>query len=169
MSVDNCGICNRDNVEELEQLGQEAMLEKRSWRNAAATAGLSHHAALKNHMMKHFQVPVPETEAALAELDPVIANTMRELTEAMEFAPLEVKPLYAVAIRNLRGLAETKPSQQNLITALKAIHEITGMKMEQKLMLGFAGKMFGLQPSQAKAAIDKGQEYIEAESEEVEL
>lgn len=156
-----CGICTHDDQEALEELGLEAKNGKRSWSSAAREAGLTHHVSLKNHMLKHWEEPIPESDVVLDELDPAIATAMRELQEAMEYAPVEVKPLYAIAIRNLKGLLQTKPSQSNLITALKAIHEITGMKMEQKLMLGFAARMF---PGQnATAAIEKGQEYIEAE------
>ena len=54
-----------------------------------------------------------------------------------------MKPLFAVAIRNLRGLGDTKPSQQHLIQALKTIQEMTGMKQEQRMMLQFAEAMFG--------------------------
>ena len=154
-------------MEKLETLGRHVIEGKRTWKSVVDEAGLSHHVSLKTHMTKHWVKPELESAKALDEVDPLIADAMRELAEAMEMAPLEVKPLYAVAIRNLRGLMETKPSQQSLINALKAIHEITGMKMEQRLMLDFAGRMFGTNPSEAKASIEKGQEIIELESEEV--
>jgi len=66
-----------------------------------------------------------------------------------------VKPLYATAIRNLRGLMETKPSQQHLIAALKGIHEITGMRMEQQMMLAFGQKMFGAPQETVKVEVER--------------
>lgn len=142
-----CGICTSDRLEELEALAAEAACGQRSWRSVAAEAGLTHHASLKNHFLKHrVSAPTP-VEEALGELDGLIADTMRELALQMKFAPVEVRPFYAVAIKNLQGLTGTQASQQHLIHALKAIHEVTGMKLEQRLMLEFARAAFPSAPA----------------------
>jgi len=65
------------------------------------------------------------------------------LLEQFSFAPADVKPLILVAIQNLDGLRHTKASQQQLIAALKTVQEMTGMKNEQRMLLGFAKAMFG--------------------------
>lgn len=104
-------------------------------------------------MEKHWVAPVSSQEQALQEWPELVAKTIEELTEQMRFAPTEVKPFYLVAIQNLKGLDKTKPSQANLISSLKAIHEVTGMKMEQRLMLDYASAMFGQQAIEAEAVI----------------
>lgn len=147
----------------VEAIGIEVLDGRRSWKSAAKDANLASYISLRTHMANHYVAPRAASDIVLDEMDPSVAAAMRDLQEAMEYAPVEVKPLYAVAIRNLRGLMETKPSQSNLITALKAIHEITGMKMEQKLMLGFANKMFNVGPGEAAAALEKGEEVIDVE------
>lgn len=139
-----CSICSSERCDELEALGLAAMKGESSWRAAAQAAGLTHHKGLQNHMEKHYVAPMLAAEAAADDaLAVLIKDSLEELSTAMAHAPAEVKPLYAVAIRNLAGLRETKPSQQHLIAALKTIHEVTGMRMEQRLMLDFARAHFG--------------------------
>jgi len=139
-----CSICEHENAVELEVYGRQAMDGTISWREAARRGNLTHAQGLKNHMERHF---VSETDKVHAHMDDVLgmelAATEQELIEKLRLAPAEVKPLYATAIRNLRGLLETKPSQQHLIASLKGIHEITGMRMEQQMMLAFGARMFG--------------------------
>lgn len=115
------------------------MQGKRSWRSATRDGELKYLGPLKNHMEKHFTAP---GEVVLREMssqyDSLVSDSVQELQQEMMLAPPELKPLYAVAIQNLVGLKETKPSQQHLIQALKAIHEIRGMKMEQQLLLEYS-------------------------------
>lgn len=144
MSQDRCSICNHDERDELEELGRQALEGELSWRGAADVGGLSHHKGLKNHMEKHFALPPTVEEEAMASMTGDLAQMVEELKAQARIAPPEIAPFYAVAIRNLAGLEDTKPSQQHLIQALKAIHEVTGMKMEQRLMLEFAKHQFGL-------------------------
>lgn len=157
MSVDRCSVCNADNRDFLEELGQAALDGATSWRAAAREAGLSHHQGLKNHMEKHFAAPASAEEMVLEAISGDLAEMVEELKAQARLAPPEIAPFYAVAIRNLAGLAETKPSQQHLIQALKAIHEVTGMKMEQRLMLEFAKHQFGLGEPEAAGALEAGQ------------
>lgn len=138
MGLVKCITCGSDEQAKLEAIGSEALAGDISWREAGRRAGMAH-MPLKNHMEKHY------VDAVVAEadelLDGLIATAIRELAENMAIAPAEVKPLYAAAIVNLRGLKDTKPSQQHLIQSLKTIQEMTGMKQEQRLMLTFAEHM----------------------------
>ena len=155
--ADRCAICNSDRLEELEDLGHQALRGDISWRAAAREGGLSHHQGLKNHMEKHVAsvAATLNPDAAMAQFQAeVVGPALADLTEQMHLAPAELKPLYAVAIRNLMDLWATKPSQQNLIMALKGIHEITGMKMEQRIMLEFAQRAFHAE--QKKASLPDG-------------
>ena len=142
--MSQCSICEDDNQIEMEAVAKRAVDGLISWREAARQCNLTHAQGLKNHMERHF---VSERDNLISALDDelgvALAETETELLEKLRFAPAEVKPLYATAIRNLRGLMETKPSQQHLIAALKGIHEITGMRMEQQMLLAFGQKMFG--------------------------
>jgi ribosome-binding factor A len=138
--VSACHICSSDDQQRIEELGLEALKGLRSWRNAAIEAGVKYPNSLKAHMERHF---VAHVERVAEENDDeyavLIAESVRDLQTQMSIAPVDIKPLYAVAIANLKGLENTKPSQQHLIAALKAIHEITGMKAEQQLLLQYAG------------------------------
>lgn len=158
-----CKICLHDERDAIEEVALRATLGEMSWRAVAKEAGLSHHQSLQNHMQKHYVAPVaPQVQALTApDTNDLMADSIQELKEQMRIAPPEVKPLYAVAIKNLAGLNETKPSQQHLIQALKSIHEITGMRMEQRMMLQFAEQMFGEVGAAPAAALDSG--IIDAE------
>lgn len=138
----NCGICNSDRIDEIEAAGALAVRGERSWRSVCQEFEWSHHAPIKNHMEKHWSPPKTASEQALEGLDALIADALDGLQTQMRLAPPELKAFYAAAIHNLKGLAETKPSQQHLMMALKGIHEVTGMKIEQRLMLDFAQAMF---------------------------
>lgn len=118
-------------------------------------------------MERHFAVASPE--AAPSPLDPLIEESIEALTEQCRLAPADLKPLYLSAIHNLRGLAATSPSQQHLQTALKAIHEITGMKMDQQLMLQFGMARFKnrLDKQEPKAPLERFTGVIEVDAEEV--
>lgn len=150
-----CGICNSERLEELEALAAEAVEGNISWREAARQLGLSHHNSLKNHMERHWTPPLAPQEQALQDWPELVAQTIQELSDQMRFAPTEVKPFYLIAIQNLKNLDQTKPSQKNLIDALKAVHEVTGMKMEQRMMLAFAQEMFGTSPAVVEATVIK--------------
>lgn len=145
-----CVVCQSPERESIEALGLQAAKGELSWSEAARQAGLSTHKRLQNHMGRHY------TEAMSAEvedsLDQMIAVAISELNDQFLMAPPEVKPLYAAAIVNLRGLKSTNPSQQHLIMALRTIQELTGMKQEQRLMLAFAERMFQQVPSPKAAA-----------------
>lgn len=136
-----CKTCSATNQDELEAVGLRALSGEISWAEAARLAGFTRQQALQNHMEKHYVTAV--VEEAKDELDGLIAEAVVDLQQAMRLAPPEVKPLYAAAIVNLRGLAQTKPSQQHLIQALKTIQEMTGMRQEQRMMLVYAEQMFG--------------------------
>lgn len=154
MPFDTCGICAREDLEDVEQFCFENAQEfggELSWKACSRELGLSHSNSITNHMRRHFVAPMVDTQRALdGEWERQVQLLEAELYEAANHAPAEVRPLYLVAIRNVRGLLETKPSQQNLTQALKAIHEITGMRVEQKLMLEYAKTRFGgeLPPAQ---------------------
>jgi len=148
-----CGVCKSDRLEELEDLAVEAVEGRLSWREVARQLGLGHHQSLKNHMERHWTAPLAPTEQALQEWPQLVAQTIQELSDQMRFAPIEVKPFYLIAIQNLKGLDLTKPSQANLINSLKAIHEVTGMKMEQRMMLAFAQEMFESSPAEVEAVV----------------
>jgi hypothetical protein len=142
VSADRCRVCNADNRSEVEGFGLKALEDEQySWRQAAQDAGLKYHQPLKNHMERHYTAPV---DAALGEsYEDLLGMSVEELQLALRTAPPELKPLYAVVIHNLRGLKETKPSQQHLTQALKAIFEISGMSLEQEMLLQFGAAAFG--------------------------
>lgn len=136
----SCKTCEAENRDEQEEVALEAANGRISWREAARQLGLAHHQSLKNHMERHF--------AGLLSLDPdeqmlfLIEENIKELQEQLSLAPPEIKPFFFMIIHNLRGLAGTKPSQQNLNAALKAIHEVVGMKTQNRLMMDFAMAAF---------------------------
>lgn len=136
-----CGICALPNLDEVEEAAQDGLSGAASWKGLGERFGVNRQ-SLKNHMERHWVAPASATEQAVEGLDAAIAENIEQLLEQMRFAPAEVKPFYAVAIQNLKALADTKPSQQNLINSLKAITEVTGMKQEQHLMLEFARHAF---------------------------
>jgi hypothetical protein len=151
-----CRVCSSDKRGDIELIGSQALNGEASWRAAAQAAEVTHQ-SLKNHMENHYVHPDTTGELAAAqvldnELSRLMLQTEAELLDQMSRAPAEVKPLYAVAVRNLRGIKETRPSQRNLIDALRTVHEVTGMRMEQRLMLEFAKAAFG--PSAATGVID---------------
>jgi len=135
-----CQVCLHDERDALEGVGRQALAGALSWREASRQTGVPH-MSLKNHMEKHF---VAEAAAEANEaLNEDIAKTIRELRQKAALAPVEVQPFYFVAIKNLEGLSDTKASQQHLLAALKGIHEVTGMRMEQQVLLAFAAQHFG--------------------------
>lgn len=159
--ADRCTVCNADNRDFLEELGQQALDGATSWRAATRDAGLTSHQSFKNHMEKHYATPSTSEELVMEGMTGALATMVEELKANARLAPPEIAPFYAVAIRNLAGLEETKPSQQHLIQALKAIHEVTGMKMEQRLMLEFAKHQFGLGEPEAAGALEKHTDVID--------
>lgn len=163
MSHPDCKVCNAENTEEQEAVALLAVNREIPWEEARRRLGLPNYKGLQNHMAKHWVAPPSEVELALSEFDELVGLTIEELTEQWRFAPPEVKPFYAIAIKNLSGLDMTKPSQQNLVNALKAIHEVTGMKQEQRLMLEFARHQFGIGAPEAKAAIEQHADILDAE------
>lgn len=112
-------------------------------------------------MQRHYVAPLSPEEEATATVPLLVAQTIEELTQQIHMAPVEVKPFYLIAIQNLRALDRTQPSQQHLINALKAITEVTGMKMEQRMMLQYGQAMFGSAPRPVAALEDP--EIIDAE------
>lgn len=158
---DRCTVCNADNRDFLEELGQQALDGAISWRAATREGGLPSHQSFKNHMEKHFAAPPSTEDVVMDALGGDIAGMVEELKAQARIAPPEVAPLYAVAIRNLAGLEETKPSQQHLIQALKAIQEVTGMKMEQRLMLEFARHQFGVPAPEAAGVLEEARPELD--------
>ncbi|MDQ2938834.1 MAG: hypothetical protein M3R67_15240 [Acidobacteriota bacterium] len=100
-------------------------------------------------MESHVVAPAVAQELGRArdELDALIEQARQGLMDQFYLSPDDVKPLILVAIQNLAGLRDTKPSQESLIRALKTVQEMTGMKNEQKLMLGFAEAMWKRPPA----------------------
>lgn len=137
----DCGICTLPNVEVVESAALDALDGSRSWKSLGDEYSINRQ-SLKNHMEKHYRATPSLTSLAMEGLDPAIAMNIEELQGRMAIASPEIKPFYAIAIQNLKGLLETKPSQQNLIAALKAITEVTGMKQSQTLMIEFARHQF---------------------------
>jgi hypothetical protein len=150
MAAATCKTCEAPNRDEIEALGLKAVSGEISWREAARDSGLARYQSLQNHMDKHYVDNV--AREAESEFDTLVIEGVAELRQAMRTAPAEVKPLYAVAIMNLKGLAETKPSQQHLIQSLKTIQEMTGMRQEQRLMLTFIDSMFAKPPAVSEPA-----------------
>lgn len=170
MASDACSICTADNLEELEQLGLAAQNGDISWRSAARDGGLNHHAKLQNHMERHYVDPFEvDVNDFAVELTEEVLRTKRLLLEKSRMAPVDVRPLYLTAIHNLDKLEQTKPSQQVLVAALKTITEMTGMKMEQQLMVEFAKYAFNPELDQASPAtpIAAVSEVVETEAVEV--
>lgn len=139
-----CKICLDPDTALIEEFGREAEAGTYSWREAerrlAARGTPFTRRSLVTHMQKH--VAAAEEKLVDDEFDRQIEMAVEDLFRAMRHAPAEVKPMYLAAIRNARGLKDTKPSQQHLIMALKSIQEMTGMKQEQRMMLVFAEAMF---------------------------
>lgn len=164
-----CAVCASENQEEIERYGLLALQGAwndelgRPWSFTGVAKKLNlYPQSLKNHMVKHY------TSAVAADMEDELSRLMAEaeadLLQQFAAAPAEVRPLYLVAIQNLRGLKETKASQQNLINALKTIQEVTGMKSQQAVMLGFARHAFK-QLGEAPAAL--AESVLEVESEEL--
>lgn len=150
-----CKTCSAENRDEQEDVACLALDGQISWAEAARRLGLTHAKGLQNHMEVHWSPPATATEVVLEEFDQQVADAIRDLMDEMRFAPVAVKPFYAIAIANLKGLDQTKPSQQHLINALKGIHEVTGMKMEQQMMLDFARHHFNQVGPAAVAAVEQ--------------
>lgn len=159
-----CKTCLADNQDEMEEVALLAMDGQISWAEAARQLELPHAKGLRNHMDRHWQPPVAPSAVALEDYEQQVADTISELMVEMRFAPAAVKPFYAIAIQNLKGLKDTKASQQHLINALKGIHEVTGMRMEQQLMLDFAKHHFNQIGPAAEAAIEQHTGVIDVEA-----
>lgn len=148
MTASVCKVCECDDLTHAENLGHQCLEGALSWRKAAIELGVRD-TGLKNHMLKHVVAPAVAEATAEAQdhIDDLIAEARAELEQQFFIAPPDVKPLILVAIHNLEGLRYTKPSQQHLIAALKTVQEMTGMKNEQRMLLGFAKAMFGAKPT----------------------
>jgi hypothetical protein len=123
----------------------------------------THAKGVQNHMQRHWTPPPPPGQEADEDLDALIEDTMAQLREEARYASVNVKPFYLTAIHNLKGLRGTNASQQHLTAALKAIHEVTGMKMEQQLMLDFARHHFNQVGPAAKAAVEQHTSVIDVD------
>lgn len=138
-----CKACHHDQRDALEEYGRGVLVGRGSWRQGRELFGL-HPQSFKSHMEKH--VVAPEVDAINEEIDYAMDKLVQEaregLYEQFRLASDDVKPLVLVAIHNLDGLRNTKTSQENLVRSLKTIQEMTGMKNEQRMLLGFANAMF---------------------------
>lgn len=166
--MDNCRACNSEDRDRIEALGFEALEGRTSWRKAAADAGYSHHAGLKSHMENHFRRPQADDVEFEMNWSALVSPALEGLKAQMAVSPPELAALLAVAMHNLLGLQETKPSQANLVGALKAVNEVTGMKMEQRLLLEFsqAAHTAGFFKEAPKALEAGNPGYIDAEAVE---
>lgn len=163
MSSTACSICNAENLEELEELGLLAQAGDISWREAMRRGELNHFKKLQVHMDNHYVAPVQrEANAFTRELDEEVLRTQQLLLEKARMSPVDVRPMYLTAIHNLAHLHELKPSQQVMVQALKAATEMTGMKMEQQLMVEFAQYAFEEQARNAELPEAKPDELLEA-------
>lgn len=61
-----------------------------------------------------------------------------ELRKEMAGASVLIKPLYLVSLRNLDALEDTKPSQEALIKAVKALSDITGNASDRDALAAYA-------------------------------
>lgn len=145
--MNGCKTCESPDQEAIEALGRQAIEGTLSWTKAAAQAGVTR-GALRNHMTEHVVAPaIAEAQAAAeSEMEQLIGQAKQGLLDQFYIAPDDVKPLILVAIHNLEQLPSTKPTQEQLIRSLKTIQEMTGMKNEQRMLLGFAKAMFGPTP-----------------------
>lgn len=155
-----CKVCNAPNRDAIEALGREALDGTRSWRSCADPAkggfdGLNH-TSLKNHMEKHF---VSETQREIEdEWKSMVGETIEELKLKMAQVAPELRGYYVVMVQNLQGLLDTKPSQENLLKAMKFLQEATGMKQQQQLLLDYL-KAFKSAPK--PRAVESASEVVE--------
>jgi hypothetical protein len=77
---------------------------------------------LTTHKQQHMGAAIAEKDEWRQTLD----NVRDELRREMSTASVLIKPLYMVALRNLDALEDTKPSQDSLIKAVKALSDIQG-------------------------------------------
>lgn len=163
-----CITCHHDQKADVEADGVLAIRGTISWAEAARRWGYNNHKTLKRHMENHWKSPEEEgRERAEDELLDTIVSAERELLDLAAVSPPQVKPLYLTAARNMRSLLDTKPSQQNLIAALKTAQEITGMKAQHQLLLAAGEAMFAKAELGAEKPAPKRPPAIEAPSEEV--
>lgn len=138
----------------MEAIGVQALKEEISWREAARQLDFKTHRSVSNHMLNHWQSEAQKSRAvADDELVAAIVDAERGLLDAAAVSPAQVRALYLTAAKNLRGLMDTQPSQGNLIAALKAAQEITGMKTQHQLLIAAGEAMFA-----RKAAAELPQE-----------
>ena len=150
-----CAVCNADDIEDIEEVGHLALAGGISWSEASRRTGRTLQ-SLKNHMLRHV-VAVAESEkesfSAKVEddLDVEIEKSAAELLQQARLAPPELKAFYLAAVKNLRELKNTKPSQQHLLAALKGIHEVTGMSLQNQMMMRFMQVGFEPAPKQVES------------------
>ena len=147
MPPSTCAICAAENRDEVEQEARLCLEGARSWRSAGEATGFRHQ-QVKNHMEKHWMAPAVAVRLEVqdeqdADIQRQVDGAVGELLAEMESQPATLKPMYLAAIHNVKHITDTKPSQQHLVAALKAVHEITGMKMEQRMLLEFGAARFG--------------------------
>jgi len=164
MAQDTCGICNSDRRDELEAAGLLAWSGKISWREAVRRTGLNHHNSLKNHLLKHYEIDPADLPAPKLTFKDHINQTVEGLEQQLALAPIEIKPFYLAAIHNLLKLDKSQPSQKFLMDSLKAIQEVTGMKMEQRLLFAFAQEHFPALKQAEEREIPRGGPIIEVEA-----
>lgn len=105
-------------------------------------------------MDRHYVSEVEVLEAQVTEsLEGLIAQARLDILQEAAGAQPDAKAALLVVVHNLDGLLGTKPSQGSLLAALKAVHEIQGMKTENQLLLAFAARKFkqpGIAPGQER-------------------
>lgn len=145
--MSQCAVCNAEDIDELEEVGRQAMAGDISWRKAAEVSGRTRQ-SLKTHMESHVLAQVEKS--ANDEFEAMVEQAISELAIKFASAPPELKADYLVAMHNLRGLKDTKPSQQNLIAAMRAVNEVIQMKQNTALMFQFARAAFNAAPKPAE-------------------
>lgn len=167
-----CIICTSEGrKDEFESIGLQALKGEISWREAGRLVGTNNQ-SVRNHMTAHFESEGQKRQkVADDELAQAIVDAERDLLEAAQVSPPQVKALYLTAAHNLRGLMDTRSNQGNIIAALKAAQEITGMKAQHQLLLAAGQAMFAKQDTAAELPRDnKTREVpaIEAPAREME-
>ena len=133
-----CSICTSGDREAIERQIEAARAGTESWREIARRTGRRVE-TLRNHADKHMGGG-PVLDRGWSEM---VDSTVASVAEMFESMPPDVKPLLLLVIHNLRSLAHTRPSQSNMIMALKTIEEMTGLKVQNKVLLEFARAAFG--------------------------
>ena len=88
---------------------------------------------LTNHVKHRTKTLTPERQ----QLSELVEETVQALEQEWKAADTLNKPYYVLAIANLRELADSKPSQDTVLKAVKAIQDSTGRRAMQNAFGAF--------------------------------